>query len=44
MSKTRKNMYNEQIQSKAADFEYQRIKLQTDYHTIVVCFIKIHTF
>jgi len=38
-----KHMYNQQIQSKAADFEHQSLKLQTDYQNSFVCLIKIRT-
>ena len=38
-----KHMYNQQIQSKSADFEHQRLKLQNDYQNSFVCLIKIRT-
>ena len=37
-------MYNQQIQYKAADFEYQSLKVQTDYQNSFVCLIKITNF
>jgi len=37
-------MYNQEIQSKTADFKYQSLKLQTDYQNMFVCLIKIRTF
>ena len=39
-----KHMYNQQIQSKAADFEHQSLKVQTDYQNSFVYSIKITTF
>ena len=38
------NMCNQRIQSKAADFEHQMLKLQTDYQNMFVCLLKIRTF
>jgi len=37
-------MYHQQIQSKAADFEHQRLKLQTEYQNNFVCLITITNF
>ena len=37
-------MYNQQIQPKAADFEHQSLKLQTDYQNSCVCLITITNF
>jgi hypothetical protein len=39
-----KHMYNQQIQSKAADFEHQSLKLQADYQNSFVCLITITNF